>query len=155
MDRMLPSRRNRKIEEDGIPLTEINLTTTPESEEVEYPAAWKLAVITVALCMAIFLVALVSLLPILRRLPSNATDIALTGYHHSCRCDPTDHRPFQSTRRRYAVLLPSQTRQPLTNGSRVVWKRLPVNHLRLPTCIWQMLFHLFHQDRLPKRHRYL
>ena len=62
MGRMLPSRRNRNVEEDGIALTEINLTTTLESEEVEYPAAWKLAIITIALCMAIFLVALVNLL---------------------------------------------------------------------------------------------
>ena len=40
-------------------LVEVDLGTS-SAEEPEYPAAWKLAIITIALCMAIFLVALVS-----------------------------------------------------------------------------------------------
>lgn len=45
-----------KFDEEEQPLTNI---VAPDGEP-EYPAAWKLAVITIALCVAIFLVALVS-----------------------------------------------------------------------------------------------
>ena len=54
-----------KVEDQERPLTEIELEAPSESDkgdaEREYPASWKLAIITGALCMAIFLVALVTL----------------------------------------------------------------------------------------------
>lgn len=43
---------------DEIPLTQIDLDETVD--ETKYPSSWKLAVITIALCLAVFLVALVS-----------------------------------------------------------------------------------------------
>ena len=53
-----------KGEDDERPLTEIELGEPSEcaKDDVErvYPASWKLAIITIALCMAIFLVALVT-----------------------------------------------------------------------------------------------
>lgn len=56
-----------KVEDDERPLTELEieiLSISGEGDaEEECPASWKLAIITVALCMAIFLVALVSLPP--------------------------------------------------------------------------------------------
>lgn len=62
----VPNARGRgKVEDDERPLTELELEAPSESAkgdaEKEYPASWKLAIITIALCMAIFLVALVSL----------------------------------------------------------------------------------------------
>ncbi len=54
-----------KVENDDRALTEIGLEAPSGSEKggsgKEYPESWKLVIITVALCMAIFLVALVSL----------------------------------------------------------------------------------------------
>ena len=66
------SARDRwNVESDERPLTEIELEASSEGDkddaEGEYPASWKLAIITIALCMAIFLVALVSLLPFLHQ----------------------------------------------------------------------------------------
>ena len=36
----------------------------------------------------------------------------------------------------------------------MVWECLSTDHLWLPTHIWQMLFHLLHQDCLPKCNRH-
>ena len=56
----------RKIEDDGRPLTEIERDAPCVPPEEQYSQALKSAIITIALCMAIFLVALVSLfLPVL------------------------------------------------------------------------------------------
>ena len=60
------TRGRRKVDDDDErPLAEIELEAPSEPDkgdaEREYPASWKLAIITIALCMAIFLVALVSL----------------------------------------------------------------------------------------------
>ncbi|KAI4121179.1 MAG: hypothetical protein LQ338_006514 [Usnochroma carphineum] len=54
----MPSEYHFKIEDDERPLTEVQSNQPPEADEGEYPGSWKLASITVALCMAIFLVAL-------------------------------------------------------------------------------------------------
>ncbi len=65
MSHLQPTQFPDKSHEDGRPLTDIELYQSyGENRENEghYPAAWKLASITVALCMAIFLVALVSAL---------------------------------------------------------------------------------------------
>lgn len=45
---------------DVVPLTQIDLNEPVD--ETKYPSSWKLAVITIALCLAVFLVALVSYL---------------------------------------------------------------------------------------------
>ncbi|KAL8813215.1 MAG: hypothetical protein Q9223_000968 [Gallowayella weberi] len=48
-----------RLDDDERPLTQIELDEPSKEEDtVEYPGAWKLASITIALCMAIFLVAL-------------------------------------------------------------------------------------------------
>lgn len=67
--RVRTARGRGNVESDERPLTEVELEATSECDkgdaEGEYPVSWKLAIITIALCMAIFLVALVSLLPFL------------------------------------------------------------------------------------------
>ena len=67
--RIRAARGRGNVESDERPLTEVGLEATPEIDRDdagrEYPVSWKLAVITVALCMAIFLVALVNLPPFL------------------------------------------------------------------------------------------
>ena len=60
------ARGRGRVEVDERPLTQIELEATSgpdEGAERAYPASWKLAIITIALCMAIFLVALVSSTP--------------------------------------------------------------------------------------------
>ena len=68
---MRTARGRGNVDSDERPLTEVELEATSESDkddaEREYPASWKLAIITIGLCMAIFLVALVSLPPFLHR----------------------------------------------------------------------------------------
>ena len=72
MGRVRSVRSRGRVEADERPLAELELEATSEPDkgdaEREYPASWKLAIITIALCMAIFLVALVSLIPDLHRL---------------------------------------------------------------------------------------
>ncbi|KAL8729324.1 MAG: hypothetical protein Q9166_004821 [cf. Caloplaca sp. 2 TL-2023] len=59
MSRMQAGDIHYKLEEDKRPLTQIELDQPPKKEdEGDYPGSWKLASITIALCMAIFLVAL-------------------------------------------------------------------------------------------------
>ena len=66
MGQVRHARSREKIEADERPLTEIELEATSgldKGAERAYPASWKLAIITIALCMAIFLVALVTSTP--------------------------------------------------------------------------------------------
>ncbi|KAL8910440.1 MAG: hypothetical protein Q9171_004278, partial [Xanthocarpia ochracea] len=61
MSHLQPTQFPDKFHEDGRPLTDIELRQSSgenREDQGHYPAAWKLASITVALCMAIFLVAL-------------------------------------------------------------------------------------------------
>lgn len=60
MSRMQADDSHHPLEDDERPLTQIELDPPSKEEDVvDYPASWKLASITIALCMAIFLVALV------------------------------------------------------------------------------------------------
>lgn len=72
MGRVPNARGRKKVEDDERPFTEIELEAPSEPDkgdaDKEYPASWKLAIITIALCMAIFLVALVDLPPTLHQL---------------------------------------------------------------------------------------
>ncbi|KAL9605694.1 MAG: hypothetical protein Q9179_001114 [Wetmoreana sp. 5 TL-2023] len=61
MSRMESGQFSYKLDENERPLTDLQLDQSSEgdkSDEGNYPGAWKLASITVALCLAIFLVAL-------------------------------------------------------------------------------------------------
>lgn len=87
-----------KLDEDEQPYTDV----VPPNGEPEYLAARNLAIITIVLCVAIFLVALVfsshfHAYPLQTTLPA--------GYHHSRQSHPMHHRSFQSPRRRYAAFL--------------------------------------------------
>lgn len=120
----------------------------PPDKQPEYPAAWKLAVITIALCMAIFLVALVSAFAIRpacgivpdRRLYWQDTTIVATAIpritdHFKALDDGTPLFPFAL----------SKSTDVMTPSSGMVWKCIPAHHLRVPTCVWKILFHLLHQ----------
>lgn len=142
------ARSRGNVESDERPLTELELeaTSIPDRDDAEreYPASWKLAVITVALCMAIFLVALVSLPPFLHQPfhPTLCISMKLIeswqGYHYCRRSYSANHGSLPCFGRRW-----------------MVWKCLPTHHLRLPTCIWQMLLCILYQDRLFDSDRHL
>ena len=103
------------LDSDQRPLTEVELEATSDPDkddaEREYPAAWKLAIITIALCMSIFLVALVSCLHFLHRLFCIMLFInwswtkSWQGYHHCRRCDSANYGSLPCFGRRYVLFV--------------------------------------------------
>lgn len=118
--RIRTARGRGNVESDERPLTEVGLDAveleaTPEIDrddaEREYPISWKLAVITVALCMAIFLVALVSLPPFLYQSFYTTLCIIMKsteswqGYHHCRRSYSANYGSLPCFGRRYVLFV--------------------------------------------------
>jgi hypothetical protein len=80
-------------------------------EEVKYPASWKLALVTIALCLAVFCMALVRMRRVFRPQSHWHQYVFLAhqlitkdkGQHNHCHSDSKNHRSVSSSRRRGLV----------------------------------------------------
>lgn len=108
--------------------------------EPEYPTAFRLLLITIALCLCVFCVALVRyLLPfsnmiIIGHGCLQYLEIVCIGQHNHCNCHPQNHRSIQLSRR-----------------CRLVWKCLLAHYLLRHPDVWQILYFLLYQMDLPPR----
>lgn len=93
------------------------IETTTSNGEIEYPTGLKLTFITIALCLSVLCMALVScpLRVVEQSLPSNPA-----GQHDHRNCDSQNHR-----------------RVPGIGRCRLVRQCILVDHMRLPTLLWQ------------------
>lgn len=93
---------------------------TPDEDEDEYPKAWKLAFITIALCLSVFCMALVCATVFPQPMSAAADVDALLGQHHYFDRHPAHHGPVQGIGRCGLVRL-----------------ELPAHHMRLPAHLRQ------------------
>ena len=66
-----------------------------DDDDFEYPTKWKLAIITLALCLSVFCMALVSF--IVRLDIALTTRLTSTGQHDHCNSYSSHHRSVQGT----------------------------------------------------------
>ncbi len=116
-----------------------HITTTKEAGEnvekintraegTEYPTGIKLGLISLALCLSVFLMALVR-----DHIPKLFTDLLIeTGQHDYCNCYSKNHR---------SVSLPSRCW--------VVWVCLPAHYSLVPATLRQILYVFLCQIRIP------
>lgn len=112
--------------------TAIEEATAPDKpevdSEVEYPHGLKLVIITVALCLSVFLVALVSTgHGPLRSCNANTTQ----GQYYHRDCHSPNYRSLQNNKRR-----------------RLVWECISPHDVRFSTYVRKILHFLFYQNRL-------
>jgi hypothetical protein len=136
------------VDDEKAAANDASPATPDEDDGVEYPVAWKLGLITIALCLSVFCVALVRIRFFLFRLPppkmkhqlllglTNQLSLHDVGQHHHRHRHPPHHRRVQRFRPRHWL----------------VRRRLPANHLRRPAHLWQALHLLLGQVGLPLCH---
>lgn len=91
-----------------------------EEDESEYPARWRLGLITIALCLSVFCMALVCCFTPYSYLGGAVlSKFLVVGQHHYCHRDPSNHRSVPRHRRR-----------------RLVWLGLPSHDVRRPAHLW-------------------
>lgn len=115
-----------------VTVTEVSPAADAEDES-EYPAAWKLGLITIALCLSVFCLALVRNLawPILRLLSSSPSFVLIinsSGQYHYCYSHSSNYGSVSQARRCW-----------------LVWIRVPSHDMRRPAHLWQTLHLLLRQ----------
>lgn len=104
-------------------------------EGIEYPTGMKLTLISLALCLSVFLMALVCAILICSQIYA-LTRMAI-GQHHYCHGYPQDHRSVPLPARRW-----------------MVWLGIFAHHGLVPTSLWQILYLLLYQICLSHRNWY-
>lgn len=81
----------------------IEIEEEEDEEQVEYPAKWRLALITIALCLSVFCMALVWAPSILRRCATSTNAQLITGQHNYRNRYSSHYRSVQRRERRRLV----------------------------------------------------
>ena len=70
-------------------------SNSDEEDDFEYPTKWKLAVITTALCLSVFCMALVGLITACTA--PRIARLTMAGQHNYCNSHPSNHRSVPGT----------------------------------------------------------
>lgn len=70
------------------------VSNSEEEDDFEYPTKWKLAIITIALCLSVFCMALVGLTNSYTAF--RIARLTMTGQHNHCNSHSSHHRSVQS-----------------------------------------------------------
>lgn len=81
--------------------TPAHVDNDDDDDDIEYPTAWKLVLVSIALCLAVFCMALVWSNRC--RASSTIETDRKTGQHHYCDGNPANHRSIPSSRRCWLV----------------------------------------------------